>query len=310
MSLVSVIIPTYNRAQLISDSIDSVLSQVDLVREIIVVDDGSTDHTSTILSKYLHPVRYLRQQNRGPSAARNLGLAEAQGEFVAFQDSDDLWAAQKLSQQVEFMRRQPEVDFVFGDMANFTVDPKFQTTPEIKNRSLHDYLVKNAYNLEDLFEWLVVENVVPTPTVLARRAAIQKVGFFDEKLRLAEDLEYWLRSLDSCRWGFLNSILLYRRRHASNLISDQVSRNRALLEVLNRSALRKSAQSIRTQNLISKKASEISYDLGSLCFRNRAFRESRIHLVRTRQSGRRKFMAFLKYHLAGIIAPFERQGNS
>lgn len=112
---VSIIIPTYNRARLVCLAIDSILAQDYTDYEIIVVDDGSTDETAAALEKYSGAIRYVRQENRGFGAARNRGLDEAKGEYLAFLDSDDLWTAGKLSIQVEIMDRLSEMAFAFSD---------------------------------------------------------------------------------------------------------------------------------------------------------------------------------------------------
>lgn len=112
---VSIIIPTYNRAHLICHSIDSILAQTYPDYEIIVIDDGSTDNTGETLKKYGGRIKYVRQENRGFGAARNRGLEEVTGEYIAFLDSDDLWKDYKLALQVELMDRLPEVDFLFSD---------------------------------------------------------------------------------------------------------------------------------------------------------------------------------------------------
>ena len=106
--LVSVVIPTYNRAWVIKEAVDSVLAQDYKDFELIIVDDGSTDNTSDVLASYGEDVRVLFQENRGVSAARNRGVAEASGHFVAFLDSDDLWLPKKLSIQVEFFSKTPD----------------------------------------------------------------------------------------------------------------------------------------------------------------------------------------------------------
>lgn len=112
---VSIIIPTYNRAHLIGHSIDSILAQDFRDYEIIVVDDGSTDSTQQVLEKYYGAIRCIKQDNKGFGAARNRGLEEAKGEYIAFLDSDDLWTEDKLSIQVEVMDRLNEAAFIFSD---------------------------------------------------------------------------------------------------------------------------------------------------------------------------------------------------
>lgn len=112
---VSIIIPTYNRAHLICHSIDSILAQTYRDYEIIVIDDGSTDNTNDALKRYEGRIKYVRQENKGFGAARNRGLEEVAGEYIAFLDSDDLWKDYKLSLQVELMDRLPDADFLFTD---------------------------------------------------------------------------------------------------------------------------------------------------------------------------------------------------
>ncbi len=106
--LVSVIIPTYNRGWCLSEAIDSVLAQDFQDYELIVVDDGSTDNTREILNGYEHEIIVLQQANKGVSAARNRGIAEAGGQLIAFLDSDDVWLPRKLSRQVDFFKLNPE----------------------------------------------------------------------------------------------------------------------------------------------------------------------------------------------------------
>ncbi|WP_018232759.1 glycosyltransferase family 2 protein [Thioalkalivibrio thiocyanodenitrificans] len=116
---VSVIIPTYNRADYLVDAIDSVLNQTVPVDEIIVIDDGSTDHTAASLRGYSRSVRLLRQDRAGAGAARNRGVHEARGELIAFLDSDDLWTPVKMELQLAAMAAHPGVDIVFGHAEQF-----------------------------------------------------------------------------------------------------------------------------------------------------------------------------------------------
>jgi glycosyltransferase involved in cell wall biosynthesis len=117
--LVSVIIPTYNRAALLCEAVESVLQQTYRNIEIIVIDDGSTDDTTAVMQKYADRVRYTRRPNAGVNAARNLGLKQARGEFVALLDSDDLWATYKIELQVRLMKAFPDVGFTFSNFYIF-----------------------------------------------------------------------------------------------------------------------------------------------------------------------------------------------
>lgn len=117
--LVSVIIPTYNRAALLCEAVDSVLRQTYRNIEVVVVDDGSTDDTTAAMEKYGDRIRYSRRPNAGVNAARNLGLKQSRGEFIAFLDSDDLWAPYKLELQVKLLRFFTDVGFTFSNFHIF-----------------------------------------------------------------------------------------------------------------------------------------------------------------------------------------------
>ena len=119
--LVSVLIPTYNRAYIVEEAIESVLAQTYRPIEIIVVDDGSKDGTREALERFGDRIRYIYQDNAGLAAARNTGLAAARGEFVAFEDSDDVWVPWKLQAQVALMRHAPEIALSWTDMT--AIDP-------------------------------------------------------------------------------------------------------------------------------------------------------------------------------------------
>src|ERR1700678_803249 len=119
MPTISVIIPTYNRADLIGQALESALAQTHPADEIIVVDDGSTDDTERVVAQYAGQVRYMRQVNAGPSAARNRGIQAASGDFIALLDSDDLWVKDRLERQLAALTLHPGLDFIFGLEAKF-----------------------------------------------------------------------------------------------------------------------------------------------------------------------------------------------
>src|SRR3989304_595361 len=114
MPRVSVIIPTYNTAHYIAPAVESVLGQTYQDTEIIVVDDGSTDNTRTVLTPYMDRIQYIVQDNKGRSEARNRGIHQSQGEFIAFLDADDLWLPDKLSQQVAALDEHEQAVLAYG----------------------------------------------------------------------------------------------------------------------------------------------------------------------------------------------------
>jgi glycosyltransferase involved in cell wall biosynthesis len=300
MPTVSAVIPTYNRARHVVEAIDSVLAQSRPPDEIIVIDDGSTDDTAERLKKYGLGIRYVRQENRGPSAARNRGMKEAQGDFVAFLDSDDLWVSGKTEMQLNFFASNPHIDFVFGNMVSFSEEIDGESL-EIKDPAIEDYLVAHQLNLERFFELLIVQNVVATGTVMARRVSLSRVGDFDESRAISEDFDYWLRAAVSCRWGFVNSILMKRRRHSGNLIASWTRWNIAMVRVLEGTARRLATGRPGADNLISRKLRATYYDLGSAFLKQRDFKSAFTYLDAGRPLRRAEYKWRLKLFAASAL---------
>lgn len=299
METVSVIIPTYNRARYVVDAVRSVLRQSHPVDEVLVVDDGSTDDTKQALEPFRDRVVYVRQDNKGAGAARNRGMSEASGDFIAFLDSDDLWIEEKVEAQLRFFQTHPHLEFTFGEMVNFRGGIE-SGEPEIKNAMLHKYLCENASDLEGLLDCLVVENVIPTPTVMFRRRCLERVGEFAEDLRIAEDLDLWLRFARMCRCGFLKRVLAKRRRHDGNLISDWAAMSACHVEVLLRLAEGDRSLSRRSEQLIKQKIGELRYDLGSYYLKQRNYAQSYRELKDADVTGTSVVKRWVKLALATV----------
>jgi|SRR5579875_396036 len=215
---VSVGVPTYNRAYLIREALESALSQTYSDFEIIVVDDGSRDNTSSLVSGIRDPrVRLIRtEQNRGVAAARNLFLREARGELISFLDSDDLWKPNKLEKEVDFLERHPEAGGVFEDL-------------EKQDRGLYlasfqrdtDYfsamLAEKKYPQEIVFtqremQLCLLREVPIKPTALTLRAGVfRQTGPFNEDWRAGSDWEFLIRASRFCRFGYIDEPLAVLR---------------------------------------------------------------------------------------------------
>ena len=214
MPEVSVIIPTYNSAHYVTEAVDSVLGQSYRDFEIVVIDDGSTDDTRSVMSRYGSPVRYLRQPNGGVAEARNRGIEESRGRYVAFLDADDTWAPNKLEQQVEALRNDPGRKACYTAVTVTDAD----LTPVSVTRSR-----RRGRAMEDL---LYLGNVVGTPsTVICERALLQSAGGFDLSLSQCADWDMWIRLAARTDFLYLDEPLVKYRVHATNM-----SRNAALLE--------------------------------------------------------------------------------
>lgn len=183
---VSVIILTYNRADLIMEAIESVLAQSYTDYEIIVIDDGSTDNTAQVLHELIEMgnIRYIWQENQGECAARNHGLRQARGEYVAFLDSDDLWLPQKLEAQVTCLEAYPEGGLVQSSFLKFD-------DATGKNLGIRDtnWFSGRVYP-QILMHW---SDLMAIDAVLIPLKVLQHVGGFDESLKRGLDLELWWR---------------------------------------------------------------------------------------------------------------------
>ena len=179
---VSVVIPTYNRGPLVLEAVESVLAQTVPPLEIIVVDDGSTDDTRERLRPYLTRIVYRYQENQGVSAARNHGIREARGEFIAFLDSDDVWHPRKLELQLQVFEERPDL----GLLGAGAMDWPAQSFPEITD---------DPRGRVSLVSWaqLVVRNRLGTSSVMVRTAVLRAAGEFDPVMQSSEDRDLWLR---------------------------------------------------------------------------------------------------------------------
>ncbi|RKY89923.1 glycosyltransferase family 2 protein [candidate division KSB1 bacterium] len=178
---VSVIIPTYNRTDLVCNAVDSVLAQTFSNYELIVVDDGSTDGTEKKLRKYSGKLKYIYQNNRGVSSARNRGIRESSSEYICFLDSDDLWKKRKLEIQFDEMKKNPEFHISYTD--EIWIRNGLRVNPRKKHKKFSG----------DLFEKSLEMCIISASSVMIKREIFDKVGYFDENLEVCEDYDLWLR---------------------------------------------------------------------------------------------------------------------
>lgn len=180
---VSVVIPTYNSGPLLVEAVESVLAQAVPAAEILVVDDGSTDDTRRRMAAYAGRVTYLHQDNRGVSAARNRGVAEASGEFVAFLDGDDVWHPRKLELQMAAFAAAPGLGMI-GTGCFAWPSPEMPGVDDAPGAVAPTPVP---------WRRLVVRNAFATSSVVVRRAVLDAVGEFDTALQGPEDFDFWIR---------------------------------------------------------------------------------------------------------------------
>lgn len=186
--LVSVIIPTYNRAQIIIESINSVLNQTYQNFEILVIDDGSTDNTKDIVESINDiRIRYIYQENSGPSAARNNGIKNANGEWIAFLDSDDIWLPEKLGKQIEVINSS---DDRLGIITCWSYNCYYNNNEFIKEKN-----ISTAKNSMDFMLGMLLDKkvITGTNTFVIKKVCFSDSGYFDETIKCREDWDMWFR---------------------------------------------------------------------------------------------------------------------
>lgn len=214
LPLVSIIIPAYNVADYLADCLESVFKQTYNPFEVIVIDDGSTDHTATICQNF-PKVRYVYQKNQGPNAARNHGISLAKGTYLSFLDADDTIPFDKIEKQVNLLIANPIIQFVRGETqfvnANLTA----------LNRKTHGVYLGAMLFRKDVFE---------------------QIGLFDASFFIGGDLDFWRRcQLSSIHYLDMDTVALFYRQHDTNQTANQQKIRQAYLRVLKNEIARKRA---------------------------------------------------------------------
>ena len=209
--VISVITPTYNRARFLPAAVASVLSQTFGDFELIIVDDGSEDNTPDVLKPFLadRRVRYVYQENQGQSHARNLALKQATGDFIAFLDSDDVWARDKLEKQLAVFRANSEVDIVHGDEATINEQGSVVSLQNMRRYSGR------------ITRYQLADNSVSITTALVRRRCFDEMGGFDTSVGVADDYELWLRFSARYCYQYEPGIVASYRVMADQISSDK-----------------------------------------------------------------------------------------
>lgn len=215
--LVSVIIPTYNRLELLKQTVDSVRNQTFRDFEIIVVNDGSTDGTVQWLQQQSDLVS-LEQPNSGIAASRNKGVSIASGQWMAFLDHDDLWAEDKLQIQTDFIMLNPEIAMVAAKHSR--IGSNLSATES------RDWIKG------DLYAKVYSESFIHTSSVMIRKDALEKIGGFPTKYRFADEFEVWIKISKMFPVGFVNKTLVFIRFYDSNTSHNRIGVRSDTYEIL------------------------------------------------------------------------------
>jgi len=204
--LVSVIVPTYNAEKTIADTISSILCQSFSNLELIIIDDGSTDNTAEIVHKFNdNRINYVYQTNQERAETRNHGIALAQGELIAFVDSDDIWLFNKLEKQLDVIKNNPDIGLIYCDLIHFDDET---------GRELFRF--SNKVNLRrgnNCIKAILRDNFIQSPTPIVRKDIFDKLGLFDSSLIPVEDWDMWIRIASMYEIEVVNEPLACYRVH-------------------------------------------------------------------------------------------------
>jgi glycosyltransferase involved in cell wall biosynthesis len=217
--MLSVIITCYNQEKFIAQSIDSVLSQtrIDLIKEIIVVDDGSTDNSKEIIYKKTKEsglIKYIYQQNKGAASARNNGINASEGDFVAFLDGDDIWLPSKIENQLDCFKKDSNIGLVYSNF--YEVD-----SVDISKRKKIKARKYSPADKNTLSTFFVKDGPIITSTVIIKKIVFKETGIFDPSFQMGEDPDLWLRIAAKYSFCQLSEPLLLKRVVSNSLGSDK-----------------------------------------------------------------------------------------
>lgn len=261
---ISVVIPAYNSAVFIADAVRSILNQSQPVAEIVIVDDGSSDDTQTVIESLLGPIIYIKQLNQGPSSARNTGIDAAKNEWIAFLDADDQWTPNKIERQLNALQNYPELVLIAGDMAEIDNSNRIITESVLnKHNLLREFQELENRPIPNALAELVTKNFIPTGTVLVKKSALIEAGCFNPSIRFGEDLECWSKIAAKHPIACMPEILMLRRQHGNNatqltapLLNDLV---KVMTSIRNFAAKELSLQKIDPDRLVANAYADLGY---------------------------------------------------
>lgn len=251
---VSAIVPAYNAAPYLREAIDSALAQEGAEVEVVVVDDGSTDATPSVIASFGGRIKALRQENRGLPAARNAGIAAATGDTLAFLDADDTWEPGKSRAQLAYLAEHPGCGLVFCDVYRM----------DAAGRRIGPILGPQVASIPTgrCFDRLFLGNFVLVPAVMVRRSVFDQVGPFDESLRSCEDYDLWLRIAEVAEVGIVPQALASWREHAGQMSRHRDRMLACEIQVLEGALRRSPALATRLGRQVARRFSRLHDESG------------------------------------------------
>ncbi len=265
MPEVSVVIPTYNSAQFLGEALQSIFSQTFDDYEIIVVNDGSTDDTESVVKLYINRIKYIYQENGGPAKARNRGIKESSSKYIAFLDADDIWLPSKLEKQVLMFRQRPELAMIFTAVLILRADGVSPSKYDKRKLLMKGNIARNIF----------LHSGVATPTVMVQKEIFDKIGLFEEDLRIGEDDNMWIRIAANHQIELIDEPLVKCRFHPDSLTKDK----RKLLEDVQTNirllSHRYEGVKEKIEDAIPRKLSNVQFAMGYHFFEGQNHKEAR-----------------------------------
>lgn len=304
LPLVSIIIPAYNSSAFVADAIRSAINQDYESREIIVVDDGSTDSTPAILKYFAdqEQIRVVTQINAGAGAARNHGLKHANGTYIAFLDSDDFWVPGKLRFQIEYLEEKPKVGAVSSKWLLWHADAGGRfLLPELSpvNKPFSTVPEDSGW----IYTKLLLDCRLLTSTLVLRRSVVEQVGGFDEDLARGQDYDYWLRLSRLSEIHKLDRELVLYRIHADNIAVKYPNVNyelTVLAKSVSRWGLTGPEGITLPKNELQRHLSELCFSFGYWHWKRGTFRIAHRAFWQSLQYRPRDWKSWIYFGLSGL----------
>jgi glycosyltransferase involved in cell wall biosynthesis len=292
MPQISVVIPTFNCAEYLATAIDSVLAQTFRDLEVIVVDDGSTDETRSVVGAYGDRILYIRTENRGAASARNQGLQACSGEYLAFLDADDWWEPTKLAEQMSALADDGDAGLVYCDMHVHYDD----------GTTLDSFLSNKSYACSGyVFDQLMQSQFIFPSTVLLKMSCVREVGTFDESMQSLEDCDFLLRFCYRWKVAMVPKPLVHRRQREGSLTSNEAFRTRYLITFHEKALQLPSLSGSRIRHF-EQRLSRVHFNRASYCFQERQIEECRSNLVASLRYNWKNLRA-LRFLVASYFPP-------
>lgn len=259
---VSVVIPLYNAQDVIRETIHTVLNQTWKDYEIVVVDDGSHDGSGHIIKEFGERIRYVRQENGGVAKARNRGIAESKGQYIALLDHDDLWDPAKIEKQIAVLDTRPDVGMVISSVVHIDQNRKRLGVAD------------SPYKPDDEFATLFVKDYQPTPSAaMIRRIVLQQVGGFDERFHSAglDDHEFWTRIADVTEIANIDEPLTFHRNRETKPREIALRHRGVLIDIL----MKRYGHDARKRRYLLRQKAEYLADMGKYAVGQGDFQQGR-----------------------------------